>query len=138
MDALGSMRVKGRRHFLSRSPETFARLYKLELSVPNPGGRILPGMFARVDVVKDIRTGAIAVPLYAVITRREAKFVFVEHEGKARIRPVKTGVLEGWMLEITEGLSPGEKVIVVGHRSVDEGQDVKVIRTAQSPGDLLR
>jgi RND family efflux transporter MFP subunit len=137
-DALEGMTVRGRRVFLSRKPESLAHLYKLEIEVENPRGRILPGMFAKVNVVKrEVREG-ISVPLYAVITRGKGRFVYVESEGNARARMVETGIMEGWKVQVTKGLEKGERVIVVGQRSVEEGQEVNVVRAVADPEELFK
>jgi len=138
LKALGGRKVKGSRLFISKSPETQAHLYRLEAEVQNPGGDILPGMFAEVEVVKDEVRDAVSVPLYAVISRGDEQLVYVEEEGKAHVRMVRTGILEGWRVQITSGLAPADRVVVVGHRSVDEGQEVNVMRTITDPGDLFR
>ncbi|MEW6599458.1 MAG: efflux RND transporter periplasmic adaptor subunit [Nitrospirota bacterium] len=130
--------VSGRKHFLSKSPESFAHVYKLEIAVDNPRGEILPGMFARVNIVKQEVKNGFAVPLYAVISRGGEQFVFIEKEGTAHIRLVETGILDGWRVQITRGLSDKDRVIVVGHRSVDEGQNVNVVRTVSDPEELFK
>ncbi|MFQ5587138.1 MAG: hypothetical protein ACE5GF_10030, partial [Thermodesulfobacteriota bacterium] len=96
------------------------------------------GMFARAEVVKREVADAIVIPLYAVITRRDDRFVFVEEGGKARARRVKVGILDGWRIQILDGLKAGERVIVVGHRSVEEGQEVNVARTVTDPRELVK
>ena len=128
----------GTRNFLSKKPGTLAHLYDLELEVSNPEGVLLPGMFARVDVVKSTAEDALSVPVYAVITQGGEKVVYLEENGQAIKRVITTGVLEGWRLQVTSGLAPGEKVIVVGHRSVGEGQPLEVIREISSLEELLR
>jgi len=137
IDALDGLRVKGKKIFLSRQTKTLARLYDLELMIPNPDGRILPGMFARVELVKAIFEQSLAVPLYAVISHREERIVFVEKDGRAERRKVELGVLVGWEVQVTAGLKPGERVIVVGHRFLDDGQSVKMIRNVHHPRELL-
>jgi len=130
--------VTGRRHFLSKSPETFAHLYKLEIAVDNPRGEILPGMFTRVNIVKrEVRNG-FAIPLYAVISRGGEQFVFVEKDGIAHTHMVETGILDGWRIQIARGLAENDRVIVVGHRSIDEGQTVNVVRTVSDPEELFK
>ena len=86
IEALGNRKVKGKKIFLSRQPRTLARLYDLELMVPNPDGRILPGMFGKVELIKKVFDKALAVPLYAVITHGDESFVYVEKDGKAERR----------------------------------------------------
>lgn len=137
IEALENRKVKGRKIFLSSQPRTLARLYDLELMVPNPDGRILPGMFGRVELVKRVFDQALAVPLYAVITRGDERFVYVEKDGQAEKRVIKLGVLVGWQIHVEAGLSPGERVIVVGHRFLDDGQAVKVIKDVSDPSEIL-
>ncbi|MFQ5329139.1 MAG: efflux RND transporter periplasmic adaptor subunit [Thermodesulfobacteriota bacterium] len=137
IDALGSKTVTGKNVFLAKSPDTTARLYRLVLAVDNREDEILPGMFARAEVVKREVAGAIVVPLYAVITRRDDRFVYVEEGGKAVARRVEVGILDGWRIQILNGLKAGERVIVVGHRSVEDGQEVNVTRTVTDSGELV-
>lgn len=138
IEALDKLRVKGKKVFLSRQPRTMARLYDLELIVPNPDGRILPGMFARVELVKKVFDQALAVPLYAVITHGDERFVYVEKDGQVEKRPVQLGVLAGWQVHVRAGLKPGERVVVVGHRFLDDGQAVMVIRNVDRPDEIIR
>jgi RND family efflux transporter MFP subunit len=138
IEALEKYRVKGKKVFLSRQPRTLARLFDLELRVPNPEGRILPGMFARVELVKEVFNQALAVPLYAVISQSDEHIVYIEKEGRAESRNVELGPLVGWQVQVTSGLSPGEKVIVVGHRLLDNGQEVEVIKNVNHPSEILK
>jgi RND family efflux transporter MFP subunit len=138
IDALGGRILRGKKVFLSKSPGSRARLYELQLSVINPGEEILPGMFARVDIVKEEVAGGIAVPLYAIVNRDDESFVFVATNGMSKARLVELGIVEGWLVQITKGLEPGERVIVVGQRSLDEGQAVNVARTVSDPEELFK
>jgi membrane fusion protein (multidrug efflux system) len=138
IDALGDQPIPGGTlSRVARVAGNMARLYDLEILLPNEEGLMVPDMFARVVLVKELRAQALVVPLYTVISRGDRHMVFVEVDGKAVIREVKTGIQEGWMVEVTEGLSPGDQVIVVGQRSVSEGRKVTVVRRAKSTGDLL-
>jgi len=136
--ALGKRRVRGRKVFLSRQPRTLARLYDLELVVPNPDRRILPGMFARVELVKRVFNQALAIPLYGVITQGNERFVYIEKDGRAKKRAVKLGALVGWQVHITSGLNADDRVIVVGHRLLDDGQQVEVIKNVIDPSEILK
>ena len=138
IEALGKRRVRGRKVFLSRQPRTLARLYDLELVVPNPDRRILPGMFARVELVKKVFNQALAIPLYGVITQGNERFVYIEKDGRAKKRDVKLGALVGWQVHITSGLNAGDRVIVVGHRLLDDGQQVEVIKNVIDPSEILK
>ena len=138
IEALNKRRVKGTKVFLSRMPRTLARLYDLELMVPNPDGKILPGMFVRVDLVKAVYRQALSVPLYAVITQADRSFVYVEENGRARRRDVELGILVGWEVQVASGLKQGERVIVVGHRFLDDDQPVNVIKNVSDAREILK
>lgn len=138
IEALDKLKVKGRKLFLSRQPGDLARLYNLELVVDNPDGRILPGMFARVELVKKRFEDTLAVPLYAVISQDEENFVYLENNNRAEKRPVELGILEGWMIQVKSGLKAGDRVIIVGHRQVDEGQTVQVIKNVTDVSEILK
>ena len=51
----------------------------------------------------------------------------------AKKHPVELGIMEDWLVQITKGLSPGEQVVVEGHRDIDDGYKVNTVRVI---GDL--
>ncbi len=138
VDSLGGRTVRGRKLFLSKNTESFAHLYRLEIEVKNPGRDILPGMFARVNIIKQEVADGISVPLYSIISQEDRQFVYVAKNGKAQARTVETGILEGWRMQITKGVKPGDRVIVVGHRSVNDGREINIVRTVSDPEELLK
>jgi membrane fusion protein (multidrug efflux system) len=136
IDALGGKRFQGSRHYLYKNSDNFARLYNLEIAVGNPDGEILPDMFARVEIVKTKVSDGLGVPLYALITRNETSALFVVNDGVARLTPVEVGIQDGWQVEISKGLKPGDHVVVVGQRQIDDGEAVNVTRTIREMGEL--
>jgi membrane fusion protein, multidrug efflux system len=135
--ALGGMKVVAKKIFLSRKPRTLARLYDLELELANPEGRILPGMFARVNLVKQTFDQAVTVPLYAVLSRGNEQYVFIETDGKAEKRTVSTGLIDGWEIHITEGLNEGDRVVIVGHRSIEQGRALNIVENVTDPAEIV-
>ena len=127
--ALDDLKVVGKNYFISSSPETLARLYRLELEIDNPDHKILPGMFTRADIVKQSSDQALSIPFYSIISRNNEQYVFIEKDGVAEKRNVTTGIMEEWMVEITDGLEAGDHVVVEGHRDVEDGRKVKVVKT---------
>jgi RND family efflux transporter MFP subunit len=136
IDALGGRSFAGTRHYLYKNSDNFARLYNLEIAVENPNGEILPDMFTRVEIVKTEIPDGLGVPLYSLINRREINALYVVRDGVARFTPVETGILDGWQIEISRGLKPGDQVIVVGQRQIDDGGKVNVTRTIRDIGEL--
>ena len=128
IQALEDKEIVGRTHFLASSPENGARLYRLELEIDNSNNEILPGMFFRAHLIKKTFNDAVAVPLYTVIKRQNQQYVFVEENGLAKQLPVELGIIEDWRVQITSGLSAGSKVVVEGHRDIDQGHKLNVVR----------
>jgi len=136
-DALDGKVFQAEKYFLSSASDPQARLYNLELAIDNPDGEILPDMFARVDIVKQENLASLSVPLYAIITINNKKVVYVVNDETVHTRTIKTGIQEGWWIEVTKGLDAGEQVVVIGHRNISDGQAVNVIRTVSNMEDLL-
>ncbi|KPK24954.1 MAG: hypothetical protein AMJ61_13140 [Desulfobacterales bacterium SG8_35_2] len=137
IQALDNREVVGYQHFLANSPENGARLYRLELAIANDDNLIMPGMFVRAQLVKRVINDTVAVPLFTVIKREEQKFVFVEEDGVAKKHPVELGIMEDWLVQITKGLSPGDKVVVEGHRDIDDGHKLRTVRVIDDLREAL-
>lgn len=137
IQALDDRQLTGRKYFLAPSPESVARLYRLELELANPDIDLLPGMFLRAEVVKQVVPAALAIPIYSVITRNNEQFVFVVRDGVVHKQPVKLGIMENWLIQASEGLQPGDRVVIEGHREVEEGQPVNVLQVITDPQGLV-
>ena len=118
---------KGKFYALDRNIDARTGSIRFEVTFPNPGNLLRPGQFGRVRVVYDTRKGALLVPEEAV-TELQGNYqvAVVGDDNKASIRPVKVGQRFGGMWEITEGVKPGERVIVQGAQKVQEGTAVTV------------
>ncbi|MCC5795499.1 MAG: efflux RND transporter periplasmic adaptor subunit [Chromatiales bacterium] len=91
----------------------------------NPGGW-RPGASVRAEVVLSVREQAVTVPQVAVVRRPAGEVVYVVNEGRAEERLVRRGLRSGRMVEILEGLSPGDTVIVDGAGFLTQGTPVDV------------
>ncbi|EMS78928.1 efflux RND transporter periplasmic adaptor subunit [Desulfotignum phosphitoxidans] len=136
VDALDGKIVTGEYHYLQKTTDSLARLYNLEIRLENPGYEILPDMFVRVAIVKNRDEQGLAVPMYSLITRKGQTGVFVADQGIARFAPVDTGFQDGWKIQVTSGLSPGDQVVVVGHRMIEDKDRVHVDRRVRSMSEL--
>lgn len=137
IQALGDSTLVAEKHFLSSAPSTAARLYDLELAIDNPEGAILAGMFLRADIKKQVVEDAVIIPFYSVVSRNNEQYVFVEQDGVAHKRPVQLGIMEKWLVEVVDGLIPGEKVVIEGHRDIEDLQEINVIKNLESSEGLL-
>lgn len=78
-------------------------------------GKVIPGSFAEVYLIGAPRTGVISVGKEALLEIQGNKYVYVVIDGHAyEKRPVVTGATDGKRVELTEGVNPGETVVVKG------------------------
>ncbi|HEX9434400.1 MAG TPA: efflux RND transporter periplasmic adaptor subunit [Burkholderiales bacterium] len=107
------------------SPTTGTREARAE--VPNQHGGLRPGEFVRVILKGAVRPSAITVPQRAVLEGPQGKFVYVvDEKSTAQPRPVELGdwADKDWI--VTNGLKPGERVIVDGVMRLGPGAPVRV------------
>jgi RND family efflux transporter MFP subunit len=129
---------KGKFYALDRNLDTKTGSIRYEVTFPNPGNILRPGQFGKVRFVADMKQGAMVIPQEAVNELQgNYQVVVVDADNKAHIRPIKMGERIGALWEVTDGLKPGDKVIVQGWQKAREGSPVTVKEwtppAAQSP-----
>lgn len=101
------------------------RTMTVEIDLPNQDRRLKGGMFARVEVMVGTHPQAVQIPIDAVSRLEDAQYVYVVREGKARRVNVEIGAREENRVEITDGLTGNEQVIVSGKDLVHDGTPVQ-------------
>ena len=111
-----------------------SRAVMVRAILPNPGARLKPGMLLSVKIRQTERL-ADAVPELAVIGNGEERSVFIlGPENKAKSIPVKTGLRDKGLIEVT-GLPAGARVITDGVLKVTDGMKVRLPKPGgDSPG----
>jgi len=94
-------------------PET--RTVKVRTEVANPDGRLKPDMFANVQIVTDVNRAAISIPQSAVLNDEGKTIVFVAEGNGYKKRQVQAGIQNNDRVEIVDGLTAGDKVVVKGN-----------------------
>jgi membrane fusion protein (multidrug efflux system) len=118
---------KGKFYALDRSLDVKTGSIRYYVTFPNPGNVLRPGQFGNVRFVADIKKGAMVVPQEAVNELQGSyQVAVVGDDNKVSIRPVKMGERIGALWEVTEGLKPGDKVVVQGIQKAREGAQVTV------------
>ncbi len=106
-----------------------SRLFSVKIEVPNPDSLLKPGMYTRVEIVKDARENIMVLPQEAVIedsAGRTGVYLLGENE-TARFQPVETGITQRGKVEIASGLDDNSRVIVEGQEQLEEGSRVKIV-----------
>jgi Cu(I)/Ag(I) efflux system membrane fusion protein len=102
------------------------RTLKARVELANPGGRLVPGMFATVDLKTARRSDAVLVPSVAVIRTGTRAIVILAHAG-GRFAPVevKIGDESDGRTEIRDGVRAGDEVVVSGQFLIDSEANLK-------------
>jgi membrane fusion protein (multidrug efflux system) len=127
VDALGGTRFQGRIARISPTVDPQTGTFRAMVEVPDPSGRLKPGMFARVNIVYERREQALQLPRGAILEADGEHSVFVVVDGKAEQRRVDVGLSNDGWVEVTHGLGGDERVVVVGQAGLKAGTLVKVV-----------
>lgn len=113
--------------YVAPSLDRASRTLDVKARIPNPDGRLRPGMFGTVELVFRVRDDALVVPEACLVHQGERTLVLViDADRMIAFQPVETGVrLEG-SVEILDGLSAGQLVVVEGVQKVGPGSRVSL------------
>jgi len=105
-----------------------SRALLVELQIPNESGELLPGAYAQVTLKLTGETGFYTIPASELLFRAEGSAVGVVHpDGKVEIRKITIKLNSGNTLQISEGLSEADQVIVNPSDSLADGMMVNVL-----------
>jgi RND family efflux transporter MFP subunit len=114
--------------------DSISRSLQTELQIPNETGELLPGAYAEVSLRLNGDRGLVTIPSNAWLFQKEGATVGVVHpDGKVEIRKVKIQLNLGDKLEISQGLSESDQVIVNPSDGLADGMKVSVIGPNQPP-----
>lgn len=107
--------------------DSVSRTIRVRAVMPNDDGLLRPGMFLTVKLLND-NIEALVIPERALIPERSVQYVFVVAENRiVERRVVRIGRRRPGEVEILEGLSAGELVIVDGTQKARDGKPVKIL-----------
>ena len=135
--------------------------FEVKITITDTLSQLRPGMTASADIVTDVRESALGVPIQAVAVRTAeqlkagsaagdektwepdddgfVELVFVILGGKAEARPVRTGIQSDTHIEIVEGLTEGETIVIGSYRAIsrdlEDGHEVVLAGDAAVGGD---
>ena len=134
-----------------------SRTMSVKLSLVRPDERIKAGMFARVKLITDTKSGIVKIPEAAIVSRFGETFVFVVEEAPVdaaqadgaaaektdaaektteseetpaltvRKQPVKAGIRVDDKIEILEGLSAADEIVVRGQTLLENGSLINIV-----------
>jgi RND family efflux transporter MFP subunit len=105
-----------------------------EVDVPNHSGELLPGGYAQVHLGVKIGGERVQVPVNALLFRSEGlRAVVVDSDHKIHLKPLIIGRDYGTSLEVLQGITSADWIVVNPADSLDDGQKVNVKEVSQKP-----
>jgi len=150
LDAYRDEKFRGRVVRVAPSIDTRSRSAPIEAEVANADGRLMPGMYCRVELDLGSRPDALQVPVRALLEgtsedsatrlRGEARSsaVFVITDGHAQRVAIELGHEHGDFGEVLSGLTDGASVVVQGQSLLKDGATVEVVGgqlAVEAPGE---
>ncbi len=135
VDAFPDAKWVGEITTINTEVDVATRNVRVRATFPNPGGRLRPGMFAKVDIYAAERRPVLLMPATAAIYAPYGDSVFVVEEKREAGRPpatvarqkfVRLGERRGDFVEVLSGLSAGETVVSAGAFKLRNGAVVAV------------
>jgi RND family efflux transporter MFP subunit len=130
LDGLQHRELSGSVTRLSQSLDPKSRTMRVEIDVANADGSIYPGMYGAVSLILADLDDALTVPAAALYSRDGELFVFQVRDDRVVRTKVRTGYDDGRVVQILEGLTGDENVIISNKGELSEGE---LVRTASTP-----
>jgi multidrug efflux pump subunit AcrA (membrane-fusion protein) len=134
LDAYPGQIFRGTVKELSPTVDPASRTMEVRLNVDNRDARLKPGMFAKIKIITQEKSGIVKIPANAVVRRFGEVYVFVAETDPAdpallvaRRRAIVPGILIDDTLEVQDGLKAEEEIVVRGQTLLEEGSRVNVV-----------
>lgn len=111
---------EGKVRFVSTVIDAAKRTGHIIIDAENSSGAMRQGQFVELSVVLGAHESAVVVPAPAIVREGPLQYVFVKEGDTFRKRDVATGIRDDRIVEITEGLAPGDVVVVGGAFSLSQ------------------
>jgi Cu(I)/Ag(I) efflux system membrane fusion protein len=133
LESLPGRPLNARVDFIQPQVDPATRTLKVRLSVPNPGLRLKPDMYADVELAVNM-PAKVTVPAEAVLDTGLKQTVFVDRgNGFFERRQVAIGERSGDRVEILSGLKAGERIVTSGNFLIDSESQLKAPTGSSSP-----
>jgi RND family efflux transporter MFP subunit len=134
LDEFPGRKFGGRVTNTARAIDPTSRALQTELQLPNENGELFPGAYALITLRVNDNTGIFTIPSNALLFRSEGPSVgVVDADGKVEIRKITINLDLGDKLEISQGLSVTDQVIMNPSDNLATSMRVKIVNQKQTP-----
>jgi Cu(I)/Ag(I) efflux system membrane fusion protein len=112
------------------------RTARIRVELPNPDGLLRPDMYADIDIATGLQSPVLTVSASAVIDSGQKQVVLLDKgDGRFEPKPVKLGKRGDGRVEVTEGLSDSDRVVVSANFLIDAESNLKAALQGLTGGD---
>ncbi len=127
LGSAGTDRIQGKVVRISPIVDDATGTVKVTVNLPPSGKSFKPGAFVRVDIETDTRLEALLIPKRALLEEDGKNFVFVVQGTTADRRKITLGYSDDQDVEVRNGVSAGEQVVVAGQGNLTQGAKVRIV-----------
>ena len=120
--AEGGAGIPGKVTLISPALDPTSTTVEVWIQATNPAQRLKPGTSMRVEVIANTVPSALVIPQAAVLTSASGRtsVIVVDSENKPHKKGVTLGIRDRGIVQVTEGLESGERVVTVGAFEIDK------------------
>jgi membrane fusion protein (multidrug efflux system) len=119
---------------VSPSTDPASTTVQVWVQAANPGERLKPGATVRVTIVTEVLPDVTLVPASAVLTNDEGKVIVdtIGADNTIHQKEVEIGVREPDQVQIVRGVSPGDRIVVVGGVGLDDNAKIRIVKPGEA------
>ena len=138
VDAIGRL-FTGKIVRFTREVNFETRTMETEVDVENKDLSIAPGMYANTLLQLGHVSGVVTIPVESLVLNGQNETVYVlDDSNHVHIRTVTVGLQGSKLAEITNGLNPGDRVVVGGQDKYQEGEEVSPLLAASPASEIVQ
>jgi hypothetical protein len=123
----------------TRNVSLDTRTMETEIDVPNKDLSLTPGMYANTELQLEHKSNTLTIPVTAAVRENDKQSVLVlDGQDRVQQRTIQTGVQGSELLEVTSGLSEGDRVIEGGQSKYQVGEKVTPKLKQEMADEILR
>jgi membrane fusion protein, multidrug efflux system len=131
VDAFPGERFMGEITAINAKVDSSSRNVQVRATIRNNPARLLPGMFAKIEIAVGSPQQLVTVPLTAIVSNPYGDLVYLvdnlkDGQGTARQMFVKTKSAKGDRVTVTDGIKQGETVVIAGQIKLHNGSPVRI------------
>lgn len=125
VDAFRGESFTGEVYAIAPEVDVTGRSFMVRAKIPNEDNRLVPGMFAQLELVLERKPNTLMIPEAALMPAGDKQYVYRIADGKAVRTEVSLGIRKKDLVEVVSGLEAGVQVITAGQMKIMDGSKVQ-------------